>query len=115
MMHCSPHGAKSLQIRSFRRRKNHKLRADRPRDIDPCSFSPGGKDRTLMKFAICQELFVDWDWERQCRFISEVGYTGIEVAPFTLAPLVTGVSAERRQTLKKQAADHGLQILGLHW
>src|SRR5579872_3918878 len=69
----------------------------------------------MMRFAICQELFTDWDWERQCRFIAEVGYTGIEVAPFTLASLITDVSAQRRQTLKQQAADHGLQILGLHW
>jgi sugar phosphate isomerase/epimerase len=68
-----------------------------------------------MKFAICQELFVDWDWERQCRFIAEVGYTGIEVAPFTLAPLITDVSAERRQTLRRQAEEAGLQIIGLHW
>lgn len=68
-----------------------------------------------MKFAICQELFENWDWERQCRFIAETGYTGIEVAPFTLAPRITEVSAERRQTLRKQAADHGLQIIGLHW
>lgn len=68
-----------------------------------------------MKFAICQELFENWDWERQCRFISEVGYQGIEVAPFTLASRITEVSAEQRQTLRKQAADCGLQILGLHW
>jgi len=68
-----------------------------------------------MKFAICQELFENWDWERQCRFIAEVGYTGIELAPFTLAPLITDVSAERRQTLKRQAEEHGLQIMGLHW
>lgn len=68
-----------------------------------------------MKFAICQELFVDWDWERQCKFIAETGYTGIEAAPFTLAKRITDVSAERRATLRKQAADHGLEILGLHW
>lgn len=68
-----------------------------------------------MKFAICQELFENWDWERQCKFMAEVGYQGIEVAPFTLAPRITEVSAERRHTLRKQAADHGLQILGLHW
>ena len=68
-----------------------------------------------MKFAICHELFENWDWERQCRFIAEVGYTGIELAPFTLAPRITDVSAEQRRTLKKQAADHGLQIMGLHW
>jgi sugar phosphate isomerase/epimerase len=68
-----------------------------------------------MKFAICQELFVNWDWERQCRFIAETGYTGIEVAPFTLAPRITDVSAERRRTLRRQAEEHGLQIIGLHW
>jgi sugar phosphate isomerase/epimerase len=68
-----------------------------------------------MKFAICQELFEGWDWERQCRFIAEVGYQGIEVAPFTMANRITDVSPRQRQTLRKQAADHGLQILGLHW
>ena len=68
-----------------------------------------------MKFAICQELFVDWEWERQCRFAAELGYTGMELAPFTLAPRITDVSAERRQTLRTQAEDAGVQIMGLHW
>jgi sugar phosphate isomerase/epimerase len=68
-----------------------------------------------MKFAICQEMFEDWDWERQCRFIAEVGYTGIELAPFTLAPRITDVPAETRQDMRKRAEDHGLQIIGLHW
>src|SRR5690349_6555947 len=68
-----------------------------------------------MKFAICQELFVDWDWEGQCRRIAEIGYTGVEVAPFTLAPRITDVSAERRKTLRRQAEQAGLEIIGLHW
>lgn len=68
-----------------------------------------------MKFAICQELFEGWDWERQCQFIAEVGYTGIEVAPFTLADRVTGVSPERRKELRRQAEAQGLTIVGLHW
>lgn len=68
-----------------------------------------------MKFAICQELFVDWDWERQCRFIAKAGYTGIEVAPFTLASRITDVSAARRQELRSIAQSHGLTICGLHW
>lgn len=68
-----------------------------------------------MKFAICQELFENWDWERQCRFMAETGYKGIEVAPFTLGKRITDVSADRRRTLRKQAEDHGLQIMGLHW
>lgn len=68
-----------------------------------------------MKFAICQELFENWDWVRQCRFIAETGYQGLEVAPFTLAPRITDLAPERRQLLRQQAADHGLQIIGLHW
>lgn len=68
-----------------------------------------------MKFAICQELFEGWDWERQCRFMAETGYTGIELAPFTLAPYITEVSTARRSELRTIAADHGLTICGLHW
>ena len=68
-----------------------------------------------MKFAICNETFVDWDWTRQCACAAEVGYGGLEVAPFTLAPRITDVSAQVRHTLRGQAADAGLQIIGLHW
>lgn len=68
-----------------------------------------------MKFAICQEMFVDWEWERQCRFIAGTGYGGIELAPFTVAPRIQDVSAEQRRTMRRQAEDHGLQIIGLHW
>lgn len=68
-----------------------------------------------MKFAICQELFEGWDWRRQCQFMAETGYTGIELAPFTVASRIGDVTAEQRQELRKVAEDHGLTILGLHW
>lgn len=68
-----------------------------------------------MKFAICQELFENWDWKRQCEFMAETGYTGIELAPFTLAPRITDVSQQRRRELRKQAEECGLTICGLHW
>ncbi len=68
-----------------------------------------------MKFAICHELFENWDWKRQCQFIADLGYTGIELAPFTQAPRITDVSAAKRQDLRSQAEEHGLTICGLHW
>jgi sugar phosphate isomerase/epimerase len=68
-----------------------------------------------MKYAICNETFADWDHARVCRFVAELGYTGLELAPFTLAPRITDVTAERRGTLRRQAEDCGLTILGLHW
>ncbi len=68
-----------------------------------------------MRFAICNELFEGWPFERVCRYVKSVGYDGLELAPFTLAPLITDVTPEARAELKQQAADAGVQIIGLHW
>lgn len=67
------------------------------------------------RYAICNETFGDWEHERVCKFVATTGYTGLEIAPFTLAPLITDVSSERRQVLRQQAGDAGLSMLGLHW
>jgi sugar phosphate isomerase/epimerase len=68
-----------------------------------------------MRYAICNETFEGWDHERVCRFVAGLGYQGLELAPFTLAPRITDVSAARRRELRRQAEEHGLTILGLHW
>jgi sugar phosphate isomerase/epimerase len=68
-----------------------------------------------MKYAICNETFGDWDHARVCRFAADCGYTGLELAPFTLAPRITDVTAERRLELRREAENCGLSILGLHW
>jgi sugar phosphate isomerase/epimerase len=68
-----------------------------------------------MHYAICNETFEGWDHARICRFVADVGYTGLELAPFTLAPRITDVTADQRRTLRRQAEDAGLTIFGLHW
>jgi len=68
-----------------------------------------------MKFAICQELFEGWDWEKQCQFSAEIGYTGMEVAPFAFADRISDLSADQRSTMRKQAEDAGVEVIGLHW
>ena len=68
-----------------------------------------------MRFAICNELFENWDFARQCAFAAETGYTGLELAPFTLAPRITDVTPEARRALRRQAEDAGIEIIGLHW
>jgi sugar phosphate isomerase/epimerase len=68
-----------------------------------------------MRYAICNETFEGWDHARVCDFVAATGYTGLEIAPFTLAPLITDVSASRRSELRSQAEKAGLQIIGLHW
>jgi sugar phosphate isomerase/epimerase len=68
-----------------------------------------------MRFAICNELFEGWEFDRVCRFVKSAGYDGLEVAPFTLAPSITDVTPGRRAGLRQQAADAGVEIIGLHW
>jgi sugar phosphate isomerase/epimerase len=68
-----------------------------------------------MRYAICNETFEGWDHARVCRFVADTGYQGLEVAPFTIAPRVTDVPAERRRELRRQAEEAGLRIIGLHW
>lgn len=68
-----------------------------------------------MRYAICNETFEGWEHDRVCRFVADLGYQGLEIAPFTLAPRITDVPAERRRELRRQAEDCGLTLLGLHW
>lgn len=68
-----------------------------------------------MKYAMCNETFEGWDHARVCARVAELGYTGLEVAPFTLAPRITDVSAARRAELRRQAESAGVRIIGLHW
>jgi len=70
---------------------------------------------SAMRFATCNEQFEGWAFDRVCRFVREVGYDGLEVAPFTLADRITDVSPAERRSLAAQAADNGIAILGLHW
>lgn len=68
-----------------------------------------------MRFAVCNELFENWPWERICDFCASLGYEGLEVAPFTLADSADRLSAQRRAELRRAAESRGLGILGLHW
>jgi sugar phosphate isomerase/epimerase len=68
-----------------------------------------------MRYAICNETFEGWDHQRICRLIAGLGYQGLEIAPFTLAGRITDVSPERRRELRRQAADSGIALIGLHW
>ena len=68
-----------------------------------------------MRYAICNETFVDWPLERACAEAAAAGYTGLEVAPFTLASLVTELSARDRATIRDTIRAAGLECLGLHW
>ncbi|MDH7600688.1 MAG: sugar phosphate isomerase/epimerase family protein [Armatimonadota bacterium] len=68
-----------------------------------------------MRFAICNELFGECEFEEVCRAASEAGYTGVEIAPFTLGRSPSEISKQAREQFRKTADRFGLQIVGLHW
>ncbi|HEY2251848.1 MAG TPA: TIM barrel protein, partial [Planctomycetaceae bacterium] len=80
---------------------------------------PGDGD-AAMRFAICNEVFGDRPFADTFSTIRKLGYSGVEIAPFTLLPTlapfdIRQVNPERIVTVRQQAEDAGLEIVGLHW
>ncbi len=69
----------------------------------------------MFKVGICNELFEGQEFGPVCRLVKTVGYDGLEIAPFTLAGLITELSAARRRELRAMVEDAGLETIGLHW
>jgi len=89
------------------------------------------------KYAVCNELFAGWPFEKAFAFAAKCGYTGVEIAPFTMANWEKGtgpisrngpegasqkldlspfpISAARRTEVRQQAKHAGLEVVGLHW
>ncbi len=68
-----------------------------------------------MKYAICNETFQDWPFEKAFAFARECGYTGIEIAPFTIASSAYDITPEKRQEVKERIKAADLECVGLHW
>ena len=68
-----------------------------------------------MPYAICNELFEDWPLDKTAALVAELGYQGLELAPFTLCNLVTDLSAADRLRIRRTVEGAGLSVVGLHW
>jgi sugar phosphate isomerase/epimerase len=67
------------------------------------------------RYAICNETFGEQPLAKACNMAAECGYSGIEIAPFTLAPLATEIPAVQRGEIRRTIARAGLECVGLHW
>jgi len=79
------------------------------------AFSSHPERIPTMQYGICNETFGDWPFKRACEFAAECGYTGIEIAPFTLGADPRSLSVEQRSDLRRTIAQAGLDCIGLHW
>ena len=65
--------------------------------------------------SVCNELYTDTTFEDACRSIRRAGWTGIEIAPFTLMQDATKLPAARRREVRDLMVSEGLAFVGLHW
>ena len=67
------------------------------------------------RHSICNEAFDKWPFAGACRAIRKAGYTGIELAPFTLAEDPVDVSPAQRREYRDIMQSEGLAYVGMHW
>lgn len=67
-----------------------------------------------LKISLCNEL-LPLPWHESVEKIVELGFEGVEVAPYTFAPDVRVICKHERSRILEIARSHGLEICGLHW
>lgn len=69
----------------------------------------------MFPLALCNEILQPLSFAEQCKAAAALGYMGLEVAPFTLAPDPMRISDGEARQFAAVAKDHGIAITGLHW
>jgi sugar phosphate isomerase/epimerase len=65
--------------------------------------------------AICNEVFEKQPFPDVCKAIRRAGYSGIEIAPFTLSDDPAAIPTDKRREYRSVIESEGLQFVGLHW
>ena len=68
-----------------------------------------------MRFALCNEMFEHSSLPEVCIVAQQLGYHGIEIAPFTLASSIFDITASQRREARRIIEKYGLICVGLHW
>jgi D-psicose/D-tagatose/L-ribulose 3-epimerase len=68
-----------------------------------------------LRFSVCNELFQPLSFADACAAIRQIGYRGIEIAPFTLAQDPANLTRDDRLLVRDTIASHQLEFVGLHW
>ena len=69
----------------------------------------------MIKHAICNEIYEKWPLRDACRSMRRIGYTGIEISPFTLAERPSDITSAQRREYRDIIQSEGLSFVGLHW
>ena len=67
------------------------------------------------RHAMCNEAFEGRPFAEAARAMRLAGYTGMEIAPFTLADSTADISSAQRREYRDILQSEGLAFVGLHW
>ena len=76
--------------------------------------APDVEDPGKFRLAICNETFQGWDVTAGFRGALQTGYTGVEIAPFTLSEDPASVPASKRKEYRDVMESEGIGYVGLH-
>ena len=68
-----------------------------------------------MRYAICNETFEGSSHRDGLVMAKELGYTGVEIAPFTLGHDAREIPKSTRRQYRSMVEDLGMTVVGLHW
>lgn len=68
-----------------------------------------------MKLALCNEVLRPMGLGEQCQAAARMGYSALEIAPFTLTNDPTTLDTLTAHQVRSTAHSHGLAISSLHW
>jgi sugar phosphate isomerase/epimerase len=69
----------------------------------------------MMKYSFCNEPFKEIPFQDACRILADIGYDGIELAPFTFHEDIRALDSAARTEIRKTAENVGLEVVGIHW
>jgi sugar phosphate isomerase/epimerase len=79
------------------------------------SIAPAADKPFSFRYSMCNETFEEWPQDKIFQFLAKCGYTGVEIAPFTINTDVTRISPKERTQLRQWADAADIRIVGLHW
>ncbi len=68
-----------------------------------------------LRHSICNEIFQGYSFAQAAKATCKAGYTGIEIAPFTLAADPASLTPAARRECRDVLAAENLEFAGFHW
>ncbi|NQT57867.1 MAG: sugar phosphate isomerase/epimerase [Bacteroidetes bacterium] len=68
-----------------------------------------------MRQAVCNELFGKMEFSKVCHILSENGFSGVEIALFTLTEDPGKISSAVLRQTREAMSSNGMEFAGFHW